>query len=319
MEIRWNSLSETAWTAALPDNACALQQSWRYGAAVAALGRSVQRAEIWDGDRFLGLAQVLLRRAGPLSLAWMPRGPMWMHPPSQPAQALQALRRSVPGLLLTVPEAPVAGLVPLVTPVCTAEIALLREPAAMRRRMHQKWRNRLVRAERSGLNVAVTAPSGADLDWLMQRDRAQGRARGYRGLPPAFLAAWAANGAAPMRLFTARLRGEVVAAMLFLDHAPGATYQIGWSGEAGRGACAHHLILWRAMRHFAGNGRRRLDLGPLDTVTAPGLARFKLGSGAAPRWLGAASLVLPGTREKACGSRKGTAMLRAKATFSEKS
>ena len=33
-----------------------------------------------------------------------------------------------------------------------------------------------------------------------------------------------------------------------------------------------------------------------DTVTAPGLARFKLGSGARPRELGASGLVLPGLR-----------------------
>ncbi|MDF0603834.1 GNAT family N-acetyltransferase [Psychromarinibacter sp. C21-152] len=297
MDIHWNRLDRRAWAAALPDTACALQQSWRYGAAVAAMGRRVHRAEIWKAGRFYGLAQVLLRRAGPLSAGLVLRGPVWMDRPADTREALRALRRAMPGpgarLLLAQTEGPGPGILPLVTPVAMAEIGLGAATGAMRARMHGKWRNRLRRAEAAGLSVAVTAPSAADLDWLCRLDRQRAGARGYRGLPPAFLAAWAACEGPPMRLFTARLRGDTVAAMLFLDHPPGVTYQIGWTGVAGRAVAAHNLLLWRAMRHFARDGRRRLDLGPLDTETAPGLARFKLGAGAAVRRLSAAGPVLP--------------------------
>lgn len=304
MEIHWNRLDARAWSAALPDTACALQQSWRYGAAAAALGRTVHRAEIWGGGRFYGLAQVLARRAGPLTVGLMTRGPIWMDGAPDARQALRALRRGLPGqgarLLLAQGEAGVRGLLPLVTPVCMAEIALGPEPGRMRARMQGKWRNRLRQAERAGLKVAVTAPSAADLDWLCRLDRQQGAARGYRGLPPAFLAAWSACKGPPMRLFTARRRGDTIAAMLFLDHAPGVTYQLGWSGADGRAVSAHNLLLWYAMRCFARDGRRRLDLGPLDTVNSPGLARFKLGAGAVPRWLSATGAVMP-----RCGRPRG--------------
>jgi len=74
MDILWNRLDAAAWDAVLPDTATGMQHSWRYGAAVAALGRRVHRAEIWSAGRFLGLAQVLTRRAGPLTLALAPRG-----------------------------------------------------------------------------------------------------------------------------------------------------------------------------------------------------------------------------------------------------
>ena len=49
---------------------------------------------------------------------------------------------------------------------------------------------------------------------------------------------------------------------------------------------AHNLLMWRAALWLARQGHRRLDLGPIDTANAPGLARFKLGIGAHARRLG---------------------------------
>ena len=49
---------------------------------------------------------------------------------------------------------------------------------------------------------------------------------------------------------------------------------------------AHNLLLARAAKWFAGRGVRGLDLGTIDTVNAPGLARFKLGVGARAKKLG---------------------------------
>ncbi|WP_172295281.1 GNAT family N-acetyltransferase [Pseudoruegeria sp. HB172150] len=291
MEIRWDRLDTAAWQEALPPDACAMQQSWRYGAAVAAHGRHVCRAEIRTTEG-RALAQTIIRRAGPVTAGYLPRGPVGVCGP----EILSALHRTLPGhglrLLIVAPETETPGLLPLVTPQTHAELVLT-EAATMRRRMHGKWRNRLSRAEEAKLKITVTTPSRQELQQLADLDRAQSRARGYCGLPPAFLSAWSETPGPPPQLFSARQRGETIATMLFLDHPPGVTYQLGWSGDAGRAVSAHNLLLWRAMLHFAGRGRRRLDLGTLDTVTAPGLARFKLGTGATVRRLGSTGLVLP--------------------------
>jgi lipid II:glycine glycyltransferase (peptidoglycan interpeptide bridge formation enzyme) len=74
--------------------------------------------------------------------------------------------------------------------------------------------------------------------------------------------------------------------MLFLVHGSTATYHVGWTGDAGRCASAHNLLLWRAMEALQRRGVRRIDLGLLDTVNTPGLARFKLGAGRVPHRLG---------------------------------
>ena len=104
--------------------------------------------------------------------------------------------------------------------------------------------------------------------------------------PLAAPAAFAAANRGQARIFEARHQGATVAALLFLCHGAVATYHIGWSGPEGRARAAHHLLLWRAMIDLAARGITRLDLGMVDTVTAPGLARFKLGSGARCRALG---------------------------------
>jgi hypothetical protein len=46
------------------------------------------------------------------------------------------------------------------------------------------------------------------------------------------------------------------------------------------------ILLWQAAVWLAGQGTRTLDLGAVDTVSAAGVARFKLGTGATARPLG---------------------------------
>ncbi|MCP3972752.1 MAG: GNAT family N-acetyltransferase [Rhodobacteraceae bacterium] len=300
MEIIWDATDEAGWRAELPGSAAALQQSWRYGAALGALGRQVHRGEVFACGRRLAMVQ-LVQRGLPVGarLGYLPRGPVWLGDPPQSVRhkVLGLVSRSMPGrrpsLLLAVPDVAATGLVPLMTPQWLAELELLPDTAAMRRRMHGKWRNRLVGAEKSGLRVVSTLPSSDVLERLAKREEAQRRARHYRGLPLGFLRAWQGVGKGGARLYAAQRRGAVLAQMLFLDHDPGVTYQIGWTSDQGRDVSAHHLLLWRAMQDFARAGRRRLDLGTLDTVSTPGLARFKLGAGAEARKLGAAGIVLP--------------------------
>ena len=299
MEIVWNSIRQDAWQQKLPTGACALQQSWRFGAAVANMGRAVLRAEVSLNGEPIALAQVICRNfVGGVGLAYLPRGPIWCAPlnSAQKRAVLRLIRRSLPQpgphFMICVPEDPQPGLLPLMTPVHMAELPLTTAPE-MRKAMHGKWRNRLAHAEAAGIDVYATRPDFADIRWLIAKDTAQQRARRYRALPPAFLRAWSNGNDSGLRLYTAQLGGESLAAMLFLDHAPGVTYQIGWTSEAGRAGSAHNLILWRAMLDFAAEERARLDLGTVDTVNAPGLARFKIGAGGKVRGLGSSGLVLP--------------------------
>ena len=299
MRVVFNRMSESAWQTILPPEAAAVQQSWRYGSAAKLIGRNVYRAEISTMYQRVGIAQVLIRPFGRLGqVGLMSRGPIWMPGTSKEmrAQASGELRRSLPGtglrLLLSTPEEDTTAVLPLVTGSYLAEVPLSLTQDTMRDALQGKWRNRLVKAENSDLEVRISNRA-QDLDWLLHLENGQQKIKGYRNLPAAFLRAWAASGPDGYKIFIAQSGGTPVAAMLFLVHAPGATYQIGWTSEAGRKASAHHLLLWRAMQDLSTSGLSRLDLGVVDTVTTPGLARFKLGTGANLRRLGATGLVVP--------------------------
>ncbi len=285
-----------------PPTLCALQQHPRYGRAVGCLGGRAELYRLWDGGTELAHLQILRRRLGPVALTWLGRGPVWAPGISEAGRvaALALLPRLLPGLCAVMPdnaaEARVltgAGLPALFTPQSVAELDLTLPAPKRLARQHGKWRNRLRKAEGAGMLVAHRPlDPGRDAP-LLDLELAQRRARRYAALPPAFTRAWASEGPGTTRLFTATFKGEVAAFLLLLLHPPGATYHIGWTGAQGRRASAHHLLLWQAAEWLARKGYARLDLGSVDTDAAPGLARFKLGSGGALRPLGPTLLRLP--------------------------
>jgi len=63
-------------------------------------------------------------------------------------------------------------------------------------------------------------------------------------------------------------------------HGQAATYQIGWTNDAGRNAYAHNLLLYKGMEALKERGIRSLDMGGINTGRSAGIARFKITSGA---------------------------------------
>lgn len=288
-------ISATDWAAALEEGdglaGVALQQAPAYGALMAAVGRRVRHLALMHDGARIGGAQ-LVGRSG---LWLLSRGPVFVPalPESVHRAALRGIARRVPGALIATPEVPVAGfgLVPLVTPRHHALWSLSPDTEAQRAALHPKWRAALSRAERSGLRVEPD-PSPA---WLLGAEARQRRARGYRALPADFVTGWGCAAPGSLLALSARdAAGARIAGAIFLCHGTGASYQIGWSGPAGRAAQAHNLILWQAARQLAEAGVRWLDLGAVDGEAGAGRLRFKAGTGAQIRSLGATCLVLPG-------------------------
>lgn len=278
---------------------CPIQQHPGYGKSVRRLGGTVGRYRILSGENEIGRVQVLFRRWGPFRLAWVGRGPVWLAgvPEADRRAALAELAGALPGVALvqadSAAEARWLGAPALMTAPSVAELDLAAPGADRMARQHGKWRNRLRKAQAAGLTVRNRpVDMAADAD-LLTREAEQRKARGYTALPPAFLHHWAGRDPQATRLFTAHLGQDTVAFMLFLLHPPVATYHIGWSGAAGRRTSAHHLMLWQASEWLAARGITRLDLGTVDTQTSPGLARFKIGSGARIRAIGPTLLPLP--------------------------
>ncbi len=236
------------------------------------------------------------------------RGPVWAPELSVSSQraALDALIETLSGTYRGVMAAPdpiggvdplaASGMLPVVTPISVAELPLDPDPSIMRARLAGKWRNRLVRAEDVGLHLRGGLLPPDPHHWVFKAEAAQRKSARYKGLPFAYTRAWIESGGRrSARLFTAEANGRIVAAMLFLLHKPGASYHIGWCDPEGRRLGAHPLLMWNAMCWLAERGFTMIDLDVIDTDTEPGLARFKLGTGAQVVTLGATRLLAPGT------------------------
>jgi len=211
------------------------------------------------------------------------RGPV-THTPSDWRFWLQhwrAFHGTTPLLLnplgLAAEDLTAAGFWPLMS-AAHLGILHLADRDSMRMKLHQKWRNRLVRSE--GHGARVTTCELSDYHWILSAEKAQAKAQGYRGLPPGFSLAFAKANPGKSLILEAQHSGDVIAAILILRHGKMATWQIGHSTPKGRQLNAMNLLLWHAMVTLNDLGHSHLDLGILNDDDAPGLTHFKLGTGA---------------------------------------
>lgn len=258
----------------------AFAQSDAYAAAAQAMGARARRIDLDCGEA------LVLERAGRRLVT---RGPVFAADtgPDERRRALRRLARFA-GVTVATPEEPMQGfgLIPLVT---GAFVAVWDLSGDLRAGMAGKWRNRLVAAEKAGLRVVRAGPKVVAP--LLAAEAAQQAARRYRAHPAAFTQALPA---ASLRLFDWRHGGAMGAGMAFVVDGSSATYHLGWAGKAARAQGVHGLMLYQAALALRDEGVRWLDLGMVNSEEAPGLARFKLGTGATLRRLGATCLVLPG-------------------------
>ncbi len=197
-----------------------------------------------------------------------------------------------------------AGYHKIFAPRIMADLALSPSTDLMAARLSPKWRNRLRHGQSQGL-VIQRRPLPADTrHWLFKAEAQQSLRLWYQPLPAEMIAAMAAIRPGSAQLFTAYHLGQKVAAMLFLRHGTSATYQIGWSNEAGRRLSAGPACMWRAMVELQAMGATRIDLGAADPALAPGLAHFKRGTGARLRSLGGSWLDTTWARRKGQWARR---------------
>ncbi|MFY0309276.1 GNAT family N-acetyltransferase [Leisingera sp. D0M16] len=261
----------------------ALQQSPEFARALRACGQApVTLPQLQD---MLVLQQ---RLPGGLPLAMMNRAVI--PDPEALREALQAHALGRTPLILSpetrTPDLARIGAVPLMSPAHAALLDLSGTPDQRRAALHQKWRNRLKHGESQNLRLTRQNLPHDPLHWLFEADAKQQGTRSYRSWPIGLTLAYAQQNKGQAKLFQAFEGKEAVAAVLILLHGTGATYHMAHTTARGKQLSAHNLLLWETASWLAAKGIRQLDLGLINTEDAPGLARFKLGTGARLRRLG---------------------------------
>lgn len=277
-----------------------LLQSFAYGRAMRLTRQLMPRfGLICEGEQEIGLCLVQEASLLGAHAVVIDRGPLWYQPgnPDRDEAFAALVARLYPRRLMRfrrfMPEFPAD---PTYHDLMTRQgfrlarkdqigqrslwIDLTRDDVALRAGLRSNWRQHLAQAERSTLTIEVDR-TGALLPFMLNRYAADKTARGYPGPHPSLLRTIAlpcfASGSG--LVLRALHQGHAVASVLILGHGRSATYQAGWSGEAGRKLSAHHLLLWRAFGTLRAQGYRDFDLGGINPEQAEGVTIFKKGMG----------------------------------------
>jgi hypothetical protein len=296
MKAAWGTQDSEAWDAAHAQAAGPLQQDWAYGSTMLVSGGTVIRAVIQADGHTVGLAQCVVRRFGNLGgVALCTRGPLWLAPLSgkDKAHAYRSLRQSLPvkGLrfMFVTPNEPISEDLGLssfkrvMTGYATALLDLSPSMEDLRAGLEKRFRQRVGGAEKSELTVHRVGTNVGQYRWLMDAEQQQRDNRGLQGMPLHFVDAYIASRKQPAHnvlTLRADIGRDRVAGMMFLLHGQAATYQIGWTSDAGRDAHAHNLLLYKGMEALKERGIRSLDMGGINTGRSAGIARFKISTGA---------------------------------------
>ncbi len=294
--LAWNTHTRDDWDRFIAAaGRSSLEQCWAYGEAVAAHhGLAVDRGVVMEGEAPLAALQLFRRRVlGLATIVRLVRGPLWFERPrgrEGEAAAYRAIRRRFSRwrreALIWMPELPdapqshalmrAAGTRRVVTGYSSAWLDLRPGEEAVRAALAGKWRNTLRAAERAK-TVVRRASATRDLAPLMAHYDAFRRAKRFIGPPGGLITAFGAAAPDDTIVLTARVGGDAIAGVVLLCHGASATYFVSWTSAEGRRRHAHNLLLWRGIVMLIARNTRWLDLGGLDTVSAPGVARFKLG------------------------------------------
>ena len=287
IRLEWKESSPESWQQSfdkIPRSN--IFQDWHIGQAIAmAEGFQLRRAHILRAEKPIGLLQVFKKRHwfGAKSIRLI-RGPLFHAPPAtqemidclaQVKQRFPLLRGHWTTLLPELPDTEAtqkvlsgAGLNRILTGYQTCWLDLRLPLDQLRNNLHPKWRNQLSKAEKSDLVVIESN----DESWLLEQHADHRERSGFTALAAA---AYPQIPAAQKQCLTALQDGIPIAGLLLLRHGWSATYQIGWSSEAGKRWNATNLLLWKAIECLSAQGMSGLDLGGIDPIKTPGLARFK--------------------------------------------
>jgi len=274
-----------------------LLQAWEYGEAKSlSEGWRIRRVVCSINGKPIGVAQFLVRKIfGTITVSRLSRGPLFLDNSSsfdlslvwQKISESYSLRKL--HILSISPEIIVGnspihahGLATLmrISPVGTesATLNLNQDISTLRQNLEQKWRNQLAMSERSGTHVEYSTDE-TDFDWFEEVYETLRREKDFYGIPPVLFKNISKTflRTANAHLFIGNYEGQKIAAVLIVTHGTTATYLAGWNGAEGRKLNVNNLLLWEASIRLKEMGFGKLDLGGIDILNSPTIAKFKIG------------------------------------------
>lgn len=293
----WNSMLEGFRDASL-------YQTWAYESPQTHAGRNVSRLVLKRGDEVVAAAQARIWRVPfvPLGVAYVRWGPMW-RPKGKPedleclSQVLRAVRNEYAGRRkLSVRIFPLLyqdradewdpilreeGYVRdnVQTVKRTLLIDLMRPVPDLRKGLDQKWRNRLNRAEKLGVEVVESVEDSVFEEFLSIHSEMRQRKRFAEGSDVRQFRSMQQRLPAhqKMKLLMAYSGGKPAAGAVCSVIGDMGLYLYGGTSDSGLTSQASYLLQWRAMCSFKEGGARWYNLNGINPELNPGTYHFKAG------------------------------------------
>jgi lipid II:glycine glycyltransferase (peptidoglycan interpeptide bridge formation enzyme) len=313
--IETGNISEAEWNGLLAQfNDATIYQTHAYG-AVRWGSDKLSHAVVRRNGEIVGAAQAVIYKVPliPAGIAYIPWGPLWRKRGEDAstdnlAGILTGLKEEYctkRGLLLRISPSIVEdanashlpnlfqgmGYVkdPKVTPYRTLMLDLSREPAEIRKKLDQKWRNQLNRSEKNSLEVVEGTSADLYEIFLTLQKEMQDRKQYQptidyvefgdiqRKLPELM----------KMHIVICKHEGQPVTATIGSAVGDTGIYLLGATGEMGMKQKSAYLSQWKMILWLQERGCRWYDLGGIDPDNNPGVYHFKVGmTGADVRHIG---------------------------------
>ncbi|MFO7698116.1 MAG: peptidoglycan bridge formation glycyltransferase FemA/FemB family protein [Anaerolineae bacterium] len=282
-----------------------LLQTWDWGELKGSFGWSPWRVAIERDGSLLAGAQVLYRRLGPLTMAYIPKGPVLCSEDGEVEQALwqavHARSRRMRSVLLKVePEwrddepGRHAWLVrhgfrpsgTTIQPRRTVIVDLADDEETMLARMKAKWRYNIRLSARKGVEIRTAGHEGLGVFYDLMRVTGERDAFGIhtRSYYERAYDLFSEHGRA--RLLIAYHEDEPLAALMPFAFNGQSWYMYGASSNTGRELMPNHQLQWRAMQWARAEGCTQYDLWGISDAEVDasagdlqGVQRFKEGFG----------------------------------------
>lgn len=275
-----------------------LLQSWAYGEAKQSVEAwNVRRITITLREKIIALVQVLEKRVGPIRVVRINRGPVFLE--NEEFSTVRAVYNSLRKefslwtgkVLLIAPELDDLPSNHVILKLLSyrarksekwssAWLNLKQSEELLRKNLISKWRNMLNVVERDEQLTVSFGSSEQDFQWIMNCYADMQQAKDFQGPAIPLLEALRKQLDRKEDFLICRannLEGETVAAIVLIRHGAAATYLIGWNGDEGRKLKANNFLLWNGILEMQRQGTQWFDLGGIDEVNTPDIARFKQG------------------------------------------
>lgn len=156
----------------------------------------------------------------------------------------------------------------------TSFIDLSKTKEKLRSELKSKWRNQLKMAEKYQQNITEIV-DGFDNILVIYRNFM--KEKKFTGIPIEYLSMLNKTCPNKLKVYGDYYEKELVAFDIVYIHGNTATYLVGWENDVGRKIYSNNYLIFNLLLKLKENNVTFFDLGGLGVISAPSIAKFKLG------------------------------------------